>query len=1097
MTDIERDPVLQVFIDGRLLPNVTGCRVTRGFEQEFANAQVTLAGSAPAWVKQGSQVVVRMGGTVATAYQRFFGYVGPFGSQLWTPADTLECGDTLMFAKYFHPSEDVDLSNLTDEQIITRVFQEMGVPSTLIGSIGGTGKIFGEDPETPLVWPRVMTAAAVIDEVDQISLGWRTWVDAGGVVRRTEIIELPSDTPAYVFTEGVDIISGTATYELPEPNNEVTVLGDDVAYTVDDGGANTIAWHVNPFTLPAPMLQQETTSPTQLSAQEVAEWLLEHLNRNLVTVNLMTHRDELLSADMTVEVYAPHLRTHSLFWVQNVVSGIAAGTGQFRQELQLVSERSLEQLSDLEDGPIEPINPFDGAPLPLPPPPTLPPAVGTDVIVSFSLAPIDKEVVLIDGVETTLYTVQATDTTVPASAEVATRAWTASGPGAAPTSGANPEFTAAFTSLTGAEITLTITDTLGNTGEFSRPLDGGGGSPTKVKKLYAATSADWEVFDGATWRTYTPASAMLAIAPGPQAGAGSEALRTTDNLATPASTSTPFASGNVSAIWNEEDVNTTDVVAGQSAGSVAISTDGGATWSIVAGPGGEIRRIILSRFVANQIHVICGDSGGGDAGYYTSSDNGDSWTLQRAGDFVEIVLSHSRNVVVTAAGGLERAEEPGDPFTFPGSPTIVAAAAHIRQDAFYAWASDGSTYASDAPGSFAMEAREAIPDSGTPHVRSGDNDGEMVDMVYVAASSGAWKSIDGMRTADAYFKLRAGDHILIKHGITTDAPAPPTPAGRRLYAWGFDGVYKSTDDATTWTTIFTPSNLFSVNFFEVAGGQDIVVVYEQTGGADLVTVSTDGGATFGTVTAPRGGTPAAFDFILCISATNWIAFNSTEVYQTTNGGSSWSDVSGTYAGNLFSQASSAGGKIWSNQAADPTNTGTKLNIDGSGVATFSRGPYPTTSGAANIAISDTLALIAAGGGIVYPLLYLVTGTTPADITPSPSVDSWIAADSLDGSLIVALAISSGGGAGEIWRSTNGGSSWTQVQASDAALHCQFGYDQVVGVASTDATFWALVAASVGNPGTSWVSTDSGVTWTQAGMFPGSPIGLSAIRVFSA
>lgn len=326
-------------------------------------------------------------------------------------------------------------------------------------------------------------------------------------------------------------------------------------------------------------------------------------------------------------------------------------------------------------------------------------------------------------------------------------------------------------------------------------------------------------------------------------------------------------------------------------------------------------------------------------------------------------------------------------------------------------------------------------------------------------------------------------------------PQPPATA-RRLYAVGFSGVYKSTDDGATWSTIFTPSNLYGANFFEVAGGQDVIVVYEQTGGgADLVNASTDGGATFAPVTAPRGGTPTAFDFVLCISTTNWLLFNDAEVYQTTNGGSSWSDVSGTYAGNLSSQASASSGKIWSSQAADPGGTGTVLNIDGSGVSTFSRGPFSGTGGTANIAISDTLALVASGAGIAYPLLYLVTGTTPTAITPDPGPEFWPAADSPDGTTIVALGCSSAPD-GEIWRSTNGGSSWTQVQVADAALHAQFSYDGVVRRASSDPTFWAIIAGGIGNPGNAWTSTDSGVTWTQQGALPGGEIGPLALRVFS-
>lgn len=1074
---VQRSPVLQVFVDGRLLPNVTGARVTRGFEQEFATAQVQVSGSAPAWVKQGSQVAIRMGGTVATAYQRFFGYVGPFGSNLWAPSDTLECGDVLMFAKYFRPSSDVDLSNMTDEQIVTRVFQEMGLPAALIGSIGGTGKIFGEDPETPLIWPPTITAASVLEEVDSASLGWRTWVDAGGVVRRTEIVELPTDTPAATFTEGVDIISGTSTYEIPDPVTEVSILGDDVSFTVDDGGVNTFAWHTNPFALPLSMISQETTSETHLSAQEVAEWLLEHLGRNLVTVNLVTHRDDLLSPDMTVETDAPHLRNHNLFWVQNVISEVTT-TGQFRQQLQLVSERSLLDLSDL--GPIEAVDPFTGEVLPLPPPPTLPPGEGAAITVSFSLDPIDREVVVVDGEEATLYTVHAVDTTVPTSAEVATRAWTAAGTGVVITSGTEAEFTTAFTSLTGASITLEVTDTLGNTGSLERPLDDGGGAPIKVKTLYAATSADWEVFDGATWRTHTPADAMLAIAPGPQASAGTVALRTEDYLATAAQTSSPFGGGNVTAIWVEEDHNATDVYAGNAVGSIATSTDGGATWTPGAGPGGEVRRIIASRFQSGELHAIVADSGAGDAGYYTSADNGDTWTLQRAGDFVELVLSHSRNVVITAAGAMERAEEPGDAFTFPGSPTIVAAAPHIRTDDFYAWASDGSTYATDAPGSFAMEARQSV--TGTPATRGADNDGETPGLLYFATSSDLYKSLDGLQTAEGILTLRTGAHILVKHGILTN---PPGTVGGGIFVATGSGVYAYNAQTDSWADI-SPVAGWPMHAIAAVGTS---VWAMQTDSTQTLHYSSDSGASWTTVALPGDGDGDVESLTISDTGTVLVAAYRGDGTSSNNGiwtrpadnSGGWTQVYSSGANNVTT-ADVVGARCWFTLSDGTTSRFkylTPVSLAGS-VTTVSSATAPT---GAEVAISGTRsdetrawASYAFDPGNTAPKLYRIIGSTGADATPPGLLASQQAgvvdAGARDSSVALALYHdNTGANTTTIYRSDDGGVSWTDVHTASGLVSGRWPLLRW-SISSTD-----RVVVAWGN--TLAISNDAGLTWTDS------------------
>lgn len=1113
MTTLHRSPALNVYVDGRLLPNVTGARVTRGFDQEMTTAQVTLSGNAPAWVKQGSQVAIRMGGTVATAYQRFFGYVGNVGSNLWTPSDTLDCGDALLFAKHFYPSSDVNLDGKTDEQIITIVFQTMGVPDALLTGIGGTGKIFSDDPDTPLVWPRNMPAFAVIEEVDQASLGWKTRLDPGGAVSRTKVIELPTADPAFTFSEGTDILSGTSSFELPEPNNEVRVVGSGgIGSTVDDSGANTLTWHLNPAPpLVLPMLRYQEVSATALSTAEVALWLLGHLNQNLVTVNFVTFRDELLGPDMTILTDATHLRLHTLFWLQNVVTEVTQ-QGQFRQQVQLVSSRDLVDLGGDGPGPVTVVAPFTGAPLPAPAPPVLPP--GTTVEVSFSLAPIDKERVIIDGTEVDLFTVQATDTTAPGSGTVATRAWTASGPGVRVPSGDQADFVTGFTDLAGASISLTVTDSLGNTGSQPRDLDGGGGAPIRVKKLYAATPTAWEVFDGTTWRTETPGDDLLAIAPGPQAGAGISALRTTDDLRTPAGTGAPFTTHNVTAVWVEEDVNSTDVAAGSGTGQIAISSDGGATWTLKDGPGGEVRRIYISRFQSGELHLICAAP---NAGYYTSSNNGDDWTQQRAGDFVELVLSHSRNVVVTAAGGLERAEAPGDAFTFPGSVTIVTAEPHIRQDRFVAHADDGSVYATTDDGGWDMEARVSPPD-GVPSVRSSDSDGETPGLLYLATDTNLWKSLDEARTTDGWLILRTGAHVLVKHGIFTDAAGG---GGFRLWAWGADPGLAYWD-GSSWTTVTLPSGKNMVNQVGVNpdDGNDILIVASTDFADQAFFHSTDGGTTW----TPRS-TPAFWAYnsnygFLGISEQSFLASQGGAgatvddptafgTFRTDDGGATWTRIDtpgtndeGSYAarghGLPRCGARVLYGEKWGASGPDlhflgPDGAGQVdvpvISEDGSEIWVFGS-PNADEGWAYFEATSGLLTLDFAAG------LHFVTATGtvdrsplgPADITNSDSI-FYMALDRGDVTIAIGVDVQIGSPTegNYLWRSTDRGATWTQIYGPTPGWRMITPSQSPYTAISADGRFF--VGLVVGSVVAVFGSADNGMTFSDLGC-PVSVFGLA-------
>src|SRR5690606_7557127 len=225
----------------------------------------------------------------------------------------------------------------------------------------------------------------------------------------------------------------------------------------------------------------------------------------------------------------------------------------------------------------------------------------------------------------------------------------------------------------------------------------------------------------------------------------------------------PFGSGeDITAIWIETDVSLSRVAIGSANGRIGLSLNGGQTFVVKDGPSNEaVLRIVLSRFVAGQIHVLTA------SGYYVSDNDGDGWRLVRAAasgqTFRDLALSHTRNVIASSVSGtgapLERAED-GTAFTFPSlSPSVtdvVAVVGDILDDTFYCVDSEGRTFVTSASGGTAMSQGADLPDTTQPQTRGLWRDGAIKGLLYVAnGTEGVYKSVDGFATSGGYYQLRA------------------------------------------------------------------------------------------------------------------------------------------------------------------------------------------------------------------------------------------------------------------------------------------------------------------------------------------------------
>jgi hypothetical protein len=746
-----RTPVRRVVVAGTPLIKVLSSRVTRGWDQELATAEVLIPYPLPSHVRHRSLIQVYMGASVATNYLRFSGYVTGIDLTIWPGRILLRCEDMLALAKYYRPSASVSLEGLTDQAAVTEILEEVGLP-VISGLIGGTGKTLGDDDEAnpALLWEPTTTALAKIQEIDQISVYdtddgyqgiYRTFADPGGNIRRIPLHPLPADTPAHTFTEGIDIEQGGVGIEAVEPSR-VAVAAGAGGLSVTMTGTNPWATLSNPAFGLYPLVGTVDGGGTVHDLTGMASYLLQQMIANLLRIDITIRRDDLIGAYETERVIAPHGYVDILALVQSVTTEMNEGGG-FTQQLSLVSYRELNIAEDIGTD-----DPFSGEEIPIGDPPILPEPLDA-LQISFLIVSIDKELAappdLPLDLGSTYYIVTAEDTSTSQVGTIDVQTWAASADARVLT-GEGPTFTTGWPdTLEGREITLTVTDSAGNTGSLTLPVDTGA-VPVRSRALFACSDTEMYANDGDQWRKRAPISGgVQCVANGPMWGCGRFIAISEDYLASEQTEVAVFGTEDVKTIWISES-NSLFAAAGGADGGVAVTRDRGVTWEAKTSPGSAVNHIIVSIHDTSEIHVVT------PGGWRKSQDEGATWQTVRAGNFTYLELSHSRNIVVTSAGALQKAED-GTAFTGITG-TVVAATAHIREDRFYALTSDGNTWVQDTDGSFAMIAGAPLPASGTPAPAGTYRDGLMVDLVYFAANAaGVFKTLDGFTTQNGYLRI--------------------------------------------------------------------------------------------------------------------------------------------------------------------------------------------------------------------------------------------------------------------------------------------------------------------------------------------------------
>lgn len=784
MTTTVRQPFLQVFVDGQEVTKRFSATCSLGFDLAVSEAKVSVP-ELPSWAKPWSVVAIVMGANQATAQERFRGFLVECDYTFYPRQIDLICRGPLVRCQLVECSTSggQDLSNggagQTDQQIVQTLLNAGGltVGGPVDLAIGGLGRTLGTVATQYYVWAENQSALDMIQQIDQICLGYVTFDTLGGRVVRQQITIAAATTAALTFTEGVDIESATSQLTVLDTKTRSQVTGYDPGN--GSGAFNYTLEQTNPLMplgyvteqLSSNLIESSTTGGTGISCQEVATWRLGEINRIVAKMPVTTPRDDLIAPGMTIAIASPYrLGVSQNFWVQRVDCTID-DKGAFSQQLTVIGGVTgfgeagppTGGITGTQGGTVgggpgtgtggTGTGTGTGGGGPNPPPTNPPPSA------DFTLD-YQAESVVIGGVETTIWEVQANSTSTGTAAAISTYAWTATG--GTPSSGSNDSFATSYTSAPDGtkSISLTVTDANGQTATCTKTVQSTSSVTYVRRRLYLAGTSTIDDYSGTAWATQAESNAVtVACGPVWANSPGYNVFYSADDLAT-VHTAIPFPGGgggsSVTALWMETDVQRTRVLAGAASGQLALSNDGGATWAVVAGPEVLIiQRCVLSRYHPNQWFALT------SAHLWRSDNAGAGWVVVQAAQvgetFVDFNLSFARGMIAISGGTRGLIDLQGNVQTLPGGMGHpIAVTAHIRKDRFFCYDASGNTAYHSSDGGTSLAAGTALP-AGASAPQTGGlwRDGQIAGLLYVAAGAGGvWKSIDGFGSSGGYYQLR-------------------------------------------------------------------------------------------------------------------------------------------------------------------------------------------------------------------------------------------------------------------------------------------------------------------------------------------------------
>jgi len=426
------------------------------------------------------------------------------------------------------------------------------------------------------------------------------------------------------------------------------------------------------------------------------------------------------------------------------------------------------------------------------------------------------------------------------------------------------------------------------------------------------------------------------------------------------------------------------------------STDGGENWNLSSA---GILTTSVSALLNHPNSMYAGTDGGG---VYRSTDGGQSWTptnngLSDNGLSVYALLSSGSNLFAGTLEGVYRSTDDGQSWT-PVNKGLSGSGLNVRAllssgSSLFAGTNGGGIYRSTDDGQSWTPINNGLSGSGL-------NVGALLSSgssLFAGTTGGVYRSTDD---GQSWMPVNNGfpNGRLFVLALSS--------SGSSLFAGGFGGVYRSTDGGQSWAPINNgfPSGELGV-FALLSSGSSLYA-----GGLDGVYRSTDGGQSWTRVgsgfisivhslaaSGPRifAGTSENSAWILADASQSWVENNTGLTNRFTNAiVVSGADIFvGTLGGGVFRSANQ--GQSWS-----PVNTGLPPNSNIQSIVTNGATLWAATFGDGVYASDDR-------GG------------------------SWRAANNgLTNKFVNKLFLSGAtlyvGTDGGVFRSTNGGNSWTPV-----------------------------------------------------------------------
>jgi hypothetical protein len=534
---------------------------------------------------------------------------------------------------------------------------------------------------------------------------------------------------------------------------------------------------------------------------------------------------------------------------------------------------------------------------------------------------------------------------------------------------------------------------------------------------------------------------------------------------------------------------------------VAVAAPAAAqTWTAVGPQGGEFPRVFVN---PSQPATLFAMPGGDAGGLFKSTNSGDSWLAITSNMSAGSCDIHVNDLAIhptqpntiyaaTEALGVCKSTDGGTTWTQlisglpndansyqrpvksiainPQTPTVIIAG---TEAGIYTSTSSGNTWTLSGAANHSVQFIAFAPSA--------------PNTAYGSANGGVFKTTDGGTT---WVSVNGGLPSTVSEGQLTVSPTTPNTA----FLVAEDNVYRTTNGGTSWAVSNSgATGAFFYGNISIDPVNPITMFLTAVGSCGLCK-STDGGATWTTVGAT--GLPTLFGIANLAETTTidpatpsrMFAGTPNGVYRSTNNGATWVSA-GSGLNGL-----SIGGMALGGDAPASLFVGTSsVTTDGSNILKLPGGALPFTNLAQVVSDGELTDLVIdpTNGSIVYAVggrtsngtcrqIYKSTngGTSFTAINPS-TVPSTLCAGSLvmdptaPATLYLGVSSPTGGAqSAVVYKTTNGGTSWTSVSTG-----LSFSVQRIAISKRTPSILYAGSASTVyktTNGGGTWINVNSGL-----------------------